>query len=210
MTYCVVIYIDLRSVRNTFKKNKFENAEEAAKMWLNVRVVVKICPELEARLCLRDPPNKPKRRLSASTVRPNKIKIRRLTEYVPQIDLNESVEEPNDQLGEAEPQADDDAPNLSFDFQYPINEVDEASNQSFEADPIDQSFDELIYDSSSESTNEVEDKSPSGQNEEPDEKANESSANTDQRDLADTISSSLLNLSKILARRPTIEQKSGK
>lgn len=195
-------------MRNAFKKKNFENAEEAVKMWLNVRVALKICPELEARLCLRDPPNKLKRRLSASTVRPDQIKRRRLTQNLPQIDLNESVEEPNEQLVENAPQTDDDAPDLSSDFQSDlVNEVDYASSleYDFQADPVDELFGELKYDSSSE----VEDDSSSGQNEEPAEKANDSLTNIDRKDLADTISGSLQNLTKILARRPTIDQKNG-
>lgn len=57
---------------------------EAATLFLSVRVLVKKCPELEARMCLLAPPKKPKRRLSTPPerlVQPN-IKRRRISVFV--------------------------------------------------------------------------------------------------------------------------------
>lgn len=100
-----------------FENNNIENAIEIAEIWSNVRVVLDICPELETLLCLRDPPKKPKRRLSTSVNQSKKIKRRRISEFVPQNKPNESAEEPNEQLVEAVPPVNEEGClNQSFNF----------------------------------------------------------------------------------------------
>lgn len=57
-----------RSVLRAFEN--FPNAREVATAFLNVVVADKICPELEARLDLMQPPKKPKRRFSQCSSTP--------------------------------------------------------------------------------------------------------------------------------------------
>lgn len=59
----------------------FPNPRESAVAFLNVTVSENVCPELEARLDLMQPPKKPKRRFSQFSTKPNQVlyKKRRLS-----------------------------------------------------------------------------------------------------------------------------------
>lgn len=72
-----------RSVLVAFQKQNFPNPVEAAEFFLSVRVLVKECPELEARLSLQAKPKILKRRQSTppeNHFKPRAIKQRRISE----------------------------------------------------------------------------------------------------------------------------------
>lgn len=176
---------------NVFINGKFGKPEKAAELFSSVRVLVKKCPELEARLSLLIPPKKPKRRISSfieSNRQPKNNKRRRHSTYVPgtsQIngndiyDISPLFEAPEDNSDSMEG------------FIAPINvSTNIEFNEVFPTDiDHDTSFEELIYHSSSdEETAQLNDV-----------------RNMDRQHLADSISLGIEKMSQILARRHSID-----
>lgn len=186
-----------RSVLSAFKKKKFQNPVKAAELFVSVRVLIKKCPELEARLSLQEPPKIRKRRQSTPArtyLMPNNIKRRRLSEC-PQSDM-----QMDRTSAEFISQADDD--NLDFCTNLNQQVDDQLTNEVDDS----VSFEPLVYSSSSSSSPEPTEEHVR-QFDEVRLEANENSANKDRKDLADSISNGLKNLRKILARRHSLDSR---
>lgn len=223
-----MILLVTRSVLSTFKREQFPNPEKTAILFLNVQVLVRKCPELEAKMVLLEPPKKPKRRLSTPPQRQNQANIKRrrnstftqTTSQVNDDELDPCLDTPiNETSVETHDQNSDDSTDPSILNHYLSPESRHSTSSETHVQPnlertqnstsrIDN--DEFTITSLSDQNNDdfleplVYYSSSSSELDEQQHQPETSPVNTSRNDLAEQISLGLQNLHKILARRHSL------